>query len=192
MNETYVTVVGNVVADPDRRVTQSGAPFVAFRVASTVRRRNRDGEFVDGATSYYGVTAFRALGFNVGNSVRKGDPVLVHGRQRVNQWQRSDGTYGTSIEIDAYHVGHDLSRGTSAFTRLAKSQMDASDRLSDAAVQAAHEEQHARVVAEQEDPAAEAALGNPESDDYQVAPEPADSGAGRDASETVPVAAGRG
>ena len=163
MNETYVTISGNVVAPPDRRVAQNGAPFCAFRVASTVRRRNRDGEFVDGPTSYYSVTAFRALGLNVGNSLEKGDPVIVHGRQRVNQWQRQDGSYGTSVEIDAYNVGHDLTRGTSSFTRQTKSQMDTGDRLGDPEVQAAHDELESDGQSGGGRP-----LGDPETDPYSV------------------------
>jgi single-strand DNA-binding protein len=163
MNETYVTISGNVVAPPDRRVAQNGAPFCAFRVASTVRRRNREGEFVDGPTSYYSVTAFRALGLNVGNSLEKGDPVIVHGRQRVNQWQRQDGSYGTSVEIDAYNVGHDLTRGTSSFTRQTKSQMDTGDRLGDPEVQAAHDELEADGKSGGGRP-----LGDPETDAYTV------------------------
>lgn len=166
MNETYVTIAGNIVAEPDRRVTTNGAPFTALRVASTIRRRTRDGEFVDGPTSYYQVTAFRSLALNAANSLSKGDPVIVHGRQRVNQWQRNDGTWGTSVEIDASNIGHDLTRGTSEFTRQTKAQMDASDRLGDPAVQAAHDEQQTRHEAE-----VGASAGDPSTDRYEVTEE---------------------
>jgi single-stranded DNA-binding protein len=42
------------VADPESRTTKSGGvPFAAFRLASTVRRVNREtGEFEDAATSF--------------------------------------------------------------------------------------------------------------------------------------------
>ena len=138
MNETMVTVVGNLVADPERRTTKSGVPFAAFRVASTVRRLNpQTREYEDGGTSYYNVTAFRSIGANVYKSLKRGEPVLVHGRQRVNQFVRADNSLGTTVEIDAYHVGHDLGRGTSAFTKVAQAQFDDQDRLADAEVQAA-------------------------------------------------------
>jgi single-strand DNA-binding protein len=140
VNEIYVTVSGNVVAEPESRTTKSGGvPFAAFRLASTVRRVNfKTGEFEDAATNYVNVTAFRALGANIANSVHKGDPVIVHGRMRVNQWARQDGTTGTSVEIDAYNVGHDLTRGTTEFTKVSRAQMDQSDRMADPAVQAVH------------------------------------------------------
>ena len=139
MNEIYVTVSGRLVADPEARNTKSGVPFAAFRVASTARRVNRStGEFEDAGTSFVSVTAFRSLGANVANSLHKGDPVVVHGRMRVNQWMRQDDTMATSVEIDAYSVGHDLSYGTTEFTKVSRAQVDRTDRMSDEAVQAAH------------------------------------------------------
>lgn len=139
MNEIYVTVSGRLVADPEARNTKNGVPFAAFRVASTARRVNRStGEFEDAGTSFVSVTAFRSLGANVAHSLHKGDPVVVHGRMRVNQWLRQDESLGTSVEIDAYSVGHDLSYGTTSFTKVTRAQVDRTDRLSDDAVQAAH------------------------------------------------------
>ncbi|WP_427383360.1 single-stranded DNA-binding protein [Janibacter sp. G56] len=140
MNENLVTIRGNVVADPESRVTKAGAPFTSFRVASTIRRRNPQGAWEDVQTSYYNVTAFRALGMNVAASLEKGDPVIVYGRQRVNQWQRDDESYGTSVEIDAQHVGHDLARGTTTFEKVVRAVTDPTDRLSDPNVQAAMEQ----------------------------------------------------
>lgn len=140
MNEIYLTVAGNVVADPDARVTRTGVPFAVFRVASTVRRLNpQTREYEDAATNYVNVTAFRALGANVAASLSKGDPVVVHGRMRVNQFVRADNSHGTTVEIDAYSIGHDLARGTSTFTRVSRAQVDTSDRMADEEVQAAHD-----------------------------------------------------
>jgi single-strand DNA-binding protein len=142
VNETLVTIVGNVVADPERRTTKAGVPFAAFRVASTVRRLNlQSREYEDGGTSYYNVTAFRSIGANVWKSLKKGEPVMVHGRQRVNQFVRADNSLGTTVEIDAYHVGHDLGRGTTVFAKVTRAQFDDDDRLADPAVQAAFESQ---------------------------------------------------
>lgn len=117
MNETTVTIVGRVVADPEHRETKAGLHFTTFRVASTVRRRTKEGDFVDAGTSFYNVAAYRGLGRNAHTSVRKGDPVVVHGRQQVNAWQRSDGSWGSSVEIEALSVGHDLTYGTSVYTK---------------------------------------------------------------------------
>jgi single-strand DNA-binding protein len=136
MNESYITVTGRVVADPESRTTRTGVPFAAFRLASTVRRLNpKTREYEDGGTSFYNVTAFRSLGANVANSLRKGEPVVVYGRLRVNQWLRQDNSHATSVEIDAYSVGHDLSWGTTELQRVTRAQLDQQDRMADGGVQ---------------------------------------------------------
>ncbi len=139
MNEIYTTVMGRVVAAPESRVTRGGVPFTAFRLASTVRRPNpQTKEYEDGPTNFFNVTAFRTLGANVGNSLKKGQPVVVYGRMRVNQWMRSDNIPATSVEIDAYCVGHDLTWGTTELVRVARAQVDQTDRLADEEVQSVH------------------------------------------------------
>lgn len=120
MYETHVTITGRLVADPETRTTRSGQVFTTFRVATSERRRNRDGVFEDGPTSFYNVAAYRALGVNTRTALHKGEPVLVVGRQRVRQYQRSDESYGTSVEVEAVHVGHDLLWGQTVFTRPAR------------------------------------------------------------------------
>jgi single-strand DNA-binding protein len=141
VNETYVCIVGNVVDHPVRRVTRSNTPFVTFRLASTVRRQDPagSGEYVDAGTTFVNVTAFRTLGINVDASIRKGDPVVVHGRLRVNQWVSGERS-GTSVDIDALTIGHDLSRGRSTFVRGGRvASYDDHDRLADPAVQEVRE-----------------------------------------------------
>ena len=136
MNESYITVTGRVVADPESRTTRHGVPFAAFRLASTVRRLNpKTRDYEDGGTSFYNVTAFRSLGANVANSLKKGEPVVVYGRLRVNQWLRQDNSHATSVEIDAYNIGHDLSWGTTSLTRVSRAQLDTQDRMADEGVQ---------------------------------------------------------
>ncbi len=140
MNETYVHVTGNVVADPDHRVTQTGAPFTTFRIASTIRRPAKDSTtYEDGPTSFYNVIAFRQLAVNTHACVRRGHPVTVYGRQRVSQFTREDGSTGTSVEIDALTIGHDLSRGTTTFAKGVRPKHDPRDRLSDPTVRSATE-----------------------------------------------------
>jgi len=140
MNETYVTVSGNVVGDPVVRATGANVPFVTFRVASNVRRMNvKTGEFADAGTNFVNVTAFRALGVNLANSLKKGEPVIVYGRMRINQWVNGEKS-GTTVEIDASNVGHDLSRGQAKFTKVAKAQLNQDDRLADPWVQDSHDQ----------------------------------------------------
>ena len=140
MNETYVTVSGNVVGDPVVRATRANVPFVTFRVASNVRRVDfKTGEYIDAGTNFVNVTAFRSLGVNLSNSLKKGEPVIVYGRMRVNQWVNGERS-GTTVEIDAYNVGHDLSRGQTAFVKVSRPQLNADDRMSDPEVQEAAEQ----------------------------------------------------
>jgi len=135
MNETYVTVSGNVVGDPVVRATRANVPFVTFRVASNVRRVDfKTGEYIDAGTNFVNVTAFRALGVNLSNSLKKGEPVIVYGRMRINQWVHGERS-GTTVEIDAYNVGHDLSWGQTTFRKVAKPQLNQNDRMADPEVQ---------------------------------------------------------
>ena len=140
MNETYVTVSGNVVGDPVARLTKADVPFVTFRVASNVRRVNfKTGEYIDAGTNFVNVTAFRALGINLANSLKKGEPVIVYGRMRINQWVNGEKS-GTTVEIDAYNVGHDLTWGQATFTKVTKPQLSQNDRMADPEVQDANDQ----------------------------------------------------
>lgn len=131
MNETELTVAGRLVADPEHRTTRAGVQFTTFRLATNARRRNREGVFVDGPTSYYNVATYRSLGMNSHTSLHKGDPVVVRGRLTINDFQRADESWGSSADIDAYSVGHDLTFGTTEYSK--------SGRGGDPAAQAAGE-----------------------------------------------------
>ncbi|MEV7775755.1 single-stranded DNA-binding protein [Kitasatospora sp. NPDC086791] len=110
-----VTVLGNVATEVSYGETAGGVPMATFRLGCTERRYDRQREcWVDGGTQWVTVTAWRALAVNLIGSLSKGDPVLVSGRLRVREW--ADGEVKRSrAEIDARSVGHDLTRGTSAF-----------------------------------------------------------------------------
>lgn len=120
MNETHVTLQGWVGNDVD--VRDVGDTQVAtFRVGCTPRF-NRGGTWVDGETAWYTVNCWRGLGRNVAESVRKGDAVVVHGRVKVDVWEREEGKPpSVSWIIDATFVGHDLNRGTAYFSKAARS-----------------------------------------------------------------------
>lgn len=114
-----ITIVGRVGGDPQLRRTHDGGTIASFSLATSDRRRDpQTGEWADGPTSWYEVSAFRALGDNVLASVRKGDRVIVAGRLTIRRWQSGDKS-GTSADVDADAVGHDLLFGTTAFTRSA-------------------------------------------------------------------------
>ncbi|WP_228718147.1 single-stranded DNA-binding protein [Kitasatospora acidiphila] len=115
MNETMVTMIGNVASMVQYGQTAGGIPMANFRLASTERRYDRArAEWVDGDTLWVTVLAWRGLASNVVSSLEKGDPVLVSGRLRVREWE-DEGKRRSVVEIDARAIGHDLGRGTSAF-----------------------------------------------------------------------------
>lgn len=115
MGDTFVTFHGWVGTDVTQR-NAGGVNVVNFRVATTPRIK-RKGEWIDGETTWYAVSAWRALADNVNESVRKGDAVVVHGRLRSESWTREDGQSTTTLLVEASMVGHDLCRGTSTFVR---------------------------------------------------------------------------
>lgn len=125
MNETIVTVRGNLAADPEHRRLSDGSDVVNFRVGSTTRHFSNN-EYVDGPTSWYNVSAWRHLGLNCVESLRKGQPVVVQGRLRVRQWSDLDANgaerSGTSVNIEAITVGHDLALGTSQYRRVLRAE----------------------------------------------------------------------
>lgn len=112
-----VTVTGWVGGTP-KEISGDGVAFTSFRVSVAERRFDpRTQEWGDGPTEWFRVKAWRDLARNVAESVRKGDPVVVTGRLRTEEWQSEDGTHaGFVIEADA--VGHDLSLGASSFRRV--------------------------------------------------------------------------
>ena len=119
MNEPFVTFQGWVGNDLVLRDTKDGS-VVNFRVGSTPRIRRRNGDWVDGQTSWFSVSCWRGLAENLCDSVRKGDPVVVHGRLRTDVWEREGGATSTTYVVEAMYVGHDLSRGTAKFTRSSR------------------------------------------------------------------------
>ncbi|MFD5078027.1 single-stranded DNA-binding protein [Streptomyces sp. NPDC058371] len=119
MNETMVCAVGNVATQPVYRELAAG-PSARFRLAVTSRYWDREkNTWTDGHTNFFTVWANRSLATNVGASLSVGDPVIVQGRLKVRSEIR-EGQSWTSADIDAVAVGHDLSRGTSAFRRPSK------------------------------------------------------------------------
>ncbi|MFD7443533.1 single-stranded DNA-binding protein [Streptomyces sp. NPDC059909] len=121
MNETMVTLVGNVATGVEYRESANGG-YARFRFAVRSRRWDRQRElWADGPTSFYTVWAWRALGLNLAASVSVGEPLVVHGRLRVREEER-DGVRRSSVDIDAVSVGHDMTRGTSAFRRVTKAE----------------------------------------------------------------------
>lgn len=116
MSETF-TVTGLVATTPRHLVTQDGLPITSFRLASSRRWFDRNkNAWVDGETNWFTITAFRQLAINASSSISKGERILVTGKLKVRDWDNGERS-GTSVELEADALGHDLTWGNSAFTR---------------------------------------------------------------------------
>ncbi|MBZ5737387.1 single-stranded DNA-binding protein [Nocardioides mangrovi] len=120
MSDSTITVRGWLGADVQLR-RAGDVPVASFRLACTPRKFNRRTEsWSDGQTQWFSVNVWRALAEHCAASLRRGDPVVVHGRLETRSYVNADNVEVVSFEIDAIHVGHDLSRGTSVFTRATR------------------------------------------------------------------------
>lgn len=118
MNETQVTLVGNIVTDPVLRITRDGVPVGTFRLASSTRRFDRNvGEWKDLDSLFLTVNCWRRLAEHVATSVRKGDGVLVVGRLLMRSFETKEGEKRSVFEVEATAVGPDLNRGTAQLVR---------------------------------------------------------------------------
>ena len=111
------TITGLVATTPRHLVSADGLPITSFRLASSNRRFDRASmEWVDGETNWYTITSFRTLAINTATSISKGDRIVVSGTLRIRDWDNGE-RVGTSVELEASNIGHDLAWGTTAFTR---------------------------------------------------------------------------
>lgn len=128
--QDIVTIVGNVATDPTLGRTTGGVPVANFRLASSHRRFDDATQaWVEVATNWYSVAAFRGLAENVKASLRAGDSVIVVGRMKIRAWEHN-GKQGTSVDIDADAIGHDLKWGTANYRRTPRTSGEENARRS--------------------------------------------------------------
>jgi len=120
--ETVITVVGNLTDDPELKFTPSGAAVANFTVASTARTFDKQtNEWKDGDALFLRCAAWRQLAENVAESLQKGQRVVVTGALRVRQFERQDGSKGTSVEMNVDEVGPSLRFATAKVTKANRS-----------------------------------------------------------------------
>src|SRR5687767_15598158 len=111
--ETVITVVGNLVDDPELRFTPSGAAVANFRIASTPRTLDRQtNEWKDGDALFLSCSVWRQAAENVAESLQRGMRVIVQGRLKQREWETKEGEKRTSYEIDVDEVGPSLKFAT--------------------------------------------------------------------------------
>ena len=120
--ETVVTLVGNLVDDPELRFTPSGAAVANFRIASTPRTYDRQtGEWKDGESLFLSCSVWRQAAENVAESLQRGMRVIVQGRLKSRSYDDREGNKRTVFEIDVDEVGPSLRSATAKVTRAMRS-----------------------------------------------------------------------
>lgn len=116
--EPLLTVIGNLVADPEPRVSQAGKAWVTFRIASTPRNFDKQtNEWKDGEPLWLGCRAFGELADNIVQSLTKGTRVVVQGRLTQRSYTDNQGMQRTSLDMDVEEIGPSLRFATAQVTR---------------------------------------------------------------------------
>jgi single-strand DNA-binding protein len=116
--ETVITVVGNLVDDPELRFTPSGAAVAKFRVASTPRIFDRQtNEWKDGEGLFLTCSVWRQAAENVAESLTRGMRVVVQGRLKQRSYEDREGVKRTVYELDVEEVGPSLKNATAKVTK---------------------------------------------------------------------------
>ncbi|ROP52220.1 single-stranded DNA-binding protein [Streptomyces sp. PanSC9] len=118
--ETVITVIGNLVDDPELRFTPSGAAVAKFRVASTPRTFDRQtNEWKDGESLFLTCSVWRQAAENVAESLQRGMRVIVQGRLKQRSYEDREGVKRTVYELDVDEVGPSLRNATAKVTKTA-------------------------------------------------------------------------
>lgn len=116
--ETVITVVGNLVDDPELRFTPAGVAVAKFRVASTPRTFDRQAnEWKDGESLFLTCSVWRQAAENVAESLARGTRVIVQGRLKQRSYEDREGVKRTVYELDVDEVGVSLARATAKVTK---------------------------------------------------------------------------
>ena len=116
--ETPITIIGNIVAEPELRFTPAGAAVCNFRVASTPRRYNsQTNQWEDGEAMFLTCNVWRQAAENVAETLSKGMRIIVTGRLKQRSFQTREGENRTVFEIDVDEVGPSLRYATAQVNR---------------------------------------------------------------------------
>ncbi len=117
--DTNITVIGNMVADPELRFTPSGAAVASFRIASTPRFFDKQAnEWRDGDSLFLTCNVWRQYAENVAESLSKGMRVIVTGRLKQRSYETREGEKRTVFELEVDDVGPALRNATAKVNRV--------------------------------------------------------------------------
>lgn len=120
--ETTITVIGNLVGDPELRFTPSGSAVANFTIASTPRTFDRQSnEWKDGETLFLRAAVWREAAENVAESLTKGMRVIVSGRLKSRSYETKEGEKRTVIELEVDEIGPSLRYANAKVNRTQRS-----------------------------------------------------------------------
>ena len=118
---SYTVIEGNLTKDPQGgQAKESGKPWARLDIAVSDRTRDEQGNWTDGPTSYYQVTAFGQRAEHARESFAKGDTVIAAGQLTVEAFTRQDGTSGEANRIVADVLGASVVYGKVTTSRTTK------------------------------------------------------------------------
>ncbi|MFQ5947819.1 MAG: single-stranded DNA-binding protein [Acidimicrobiia bacterium] len=120
MADNSVTLVGNLVDDPELRFTPSGVALAKLRLAVNRRWRDRNNEWQE-ETSFFTGTCWQNMAENVAESLQKGARVIVSGRLDQRSWETQEGERRSVVEVRIDEVGPSLRWATAAVTKTPRS-----------------------------------------------------------------------
>jgi single-strand DNA-binding protein len=120
--DTQITVVGNLVDDPELRFTPAGQPVARFRIASTPRFLDKStNEWKDGDSLFLTCNVWRQAAENVAESLQRGMRVMVYGRLRQRSYETKEGEKRTVYEVEVDDCGPSLLRASAKVNKVARS-----------------------------------------------------------------------
>jgi single-strand DNA-binding protein len=120
--DTTITIIGNLVGDPELRYTPTGQAVATFRVASTPRFMDRaTNEWKDGDSLFLSCNVWRQAAENVAESLTRGMRVIVSGRLRQRSYETKEGEKRTVYEVEVDEVGPSLRNASAKVTRSSRS-----------------------------------------------------------------------
>ena len=119
--DTIITIVGNLVDDPELRFTPSGAAVAKFRVASTPRYLDKaTNEWKDGDSLFLSCNVWRQAAENVAESLQRGMRVIIQGRLKQRSYETKEGEKRTVFEIEVDEVGPSLRNATAKISKTSR------------------------------------------------------------------------
>lgn len=119
-SENQVTIVGNLVDDPELRYTPNGAAVCKIRIAVNRRFKDESGQWKDGETSYFTVNAWRSLAENAAETLTRGQRAIITGRLQQRSWETQEGDKRNVVEIEADELGPSLRWATAKVEKTSR------------------------------------------------------------------------